>query len=629
MPYSISVYKMIESIRVAKGVRLSILLYLLQCTLPAVAQTTITFEDSVQELSPSGFTTNVSKFRIGKEFRMIDRDGNITGGAPLQKNIFEGGERWVFDAQGVFVDVDLNDGQAAGSENLEKQLNQKAEFFTKDFVFRAPYKGSSVADEFGVGRLSITDNMLTFVFPVLKAEWTDIAFPLGRGSGGVVLSGFIMNRHHFTVFGEEIIDELEAQNRALFTGWAAQWALQGMINRTPIATDHTRVLRTDSQIDIPISALGTDADHDELHVAQVIPVAGSAGELDCTQRPGWCSYYSAHEGEEIIQVTLTDGFGGEVASRITFITKENNAAPFAYDDEADVAQGAQVTIDVLANDDDDHALQPQSIEIVSPAMHGAITLLDDGSIVYLANEFFTGSDALSYRVFDDGSPGLAMPSNVATLHITVHALVHQPTVAQQFTLTPGLTGAMYVTPAQLLEAGVGEDPVLAQMCEPHCVDLVVSNVTEPSVVVVIPLQGEVPAEGVLRVHDVAGWRDFDVTGVDTLRSSSGALGGCPPAGDGSYQVPVQPGHHCIELTLHDNGPNDVDAVSMRVAALAGFGVGGGVTSAVSGQAQDSSGGGGCSVRGDAMRPRGWSLDWWLCCLFVVLVTALRRVHYKN
>ena len=82
-----------------------------------------------------------------------------------------------------------------------------------------------------------------------------------------------------------------------------------------------------------------------------------------------------------------------------------------------------------------------------------------------------------------------------------------------------------------------------------------------SVNVVIPLPEAIPADAVYRKYTVeTGWYDFVIDENNRVSSASGALGACPPPGDGAYTEGLTEGHYCVQLTLEDGGPNDADLV---------------------------------------------------------------------
>jgi hypothetical protein len=90
-----------------------------------------------------------------------------------------------------------------------------------------------------------------------------------------------------------------------------------------------------------------------------------------------------------------------------------NADPTARADVAAGAEDSQITVSVLANDEDPDG-DPLAVELETAPAHGDATVTTDGDIAYLPYRDYHGVDAFSYRI-DDGRGGTA----TATVTITV------------------------------------------------------------------------------------------------------------------------------------------------------------------------------------------------------------------
>jgi hypothetical protein len=85
-----------------------------------------------------------------------------------------------------------------------------------------------------------------------------------------------------------------------------------------------------------------------------------------------------------------------------------------------------------------------------------------------------------------------------------------------------------------------------------------SAVGQP-VKIVIPTLDEIPDGATYRKYFApTGWQEFVEDDNNAVASAPGAPGVCPPPGDSSYVSGLTAGHHCIELTIEDGGPNDAD-----------------------------------------------------------------------
>jgi len=77
--------------------------------------------------------------------------------------------------------------------------------------------------------------------------------------------------------------------------------------------------------------------------------------------------------------------------------------------------------------------------------------------------------------------------------------------------------------------------------------------------VVIPQSVEIPQDAVYRKFEqTSGWKNFIEDTENRVESAPGTLNNCPPAGSTEYEPGLTPGHHCVQLTLQDGGPNDAD-----------------------------------------------------------------------
>ncbi len=82
--------------------------------------------------------------------------------------------------------------------------------------------------------------------------------------------------------------------------------------------------------------------------------------------------------------------------------------------------------------------------------------------------------------------------------------------------------------------------------------------TGQSVSITIPLREPVPLDAVYRKYVDGQWRDFVEDEFNQLHSAAGDPGYCPPPGDNAWQEGLAEGHHCVQVTLEDGGPNDAD-----------------------------------------------------------------------
>jgi uncharacterized repeat protein (TIGR01451 family) len=93
--------------------------------------------------------------------------------------------------------------------------------------------------------------------------------------------------------------------------------------------------------------------------------------------------------------------------------------PIARDDNATVAQGSSVTINVLANDTDpENNILVSSVAVASGPAHGSATVNANGTITYTPAAGYFGPDSLTYTVCDTTVPA-RLCSSAATVTIGV------------------------------------------------------------------------------------------------------------------------------------------------------------------------------------------------------------------
>jgi autotransporter-associated beta strand protein len=78
----------------------------------------------------------------------------------------------------------------------------------------------------------------------------------------------------------------------------------------------------------------------------------------------------------------------------------------------------------------------------------------------------------------------------------------------------------------------------------------------------IPQRAPVPANaGYRKYSDATGWVAFVRNEKNSVSSSPGESGYCPPPGDASWTPGLTEGHWCVQVTVEDGGPNDADGVA--------------------------------------------------------------------
>ena len=87
--------------------------------------------------------------------------------------------------------------------------------------------------------------------------------------------------------------------------------------------------------------------------------------------------------------------------------------------------------------------------------------------------------------------------------------------------------------------------------------------------IVLPLASPATDGAVFRIFDDGLWRSFVEDADNRVASASGAQGACPPASQDDYETGLAEADGCLQLTLKDGGPNDLDGLADGTIRLLG------------------------------------------------------------
>jgi hypothetical protein len=79
--------------------------------------------------------------------------------------------------------------------------------------------------------------------------------------------------------------------------------------------------------------------------------------------------------------------------------------------------------------------------------------------------------------------------------------------------------------------------------------------------IVIPQSEAIPANATYRKFQNNQWQTFVENGNNSVQSTQGQLGYCPPPKDDMWENGLIEGYFCVQLTIEDGGPNDADGVA--------------------------------------------------------------------
>jgi subtilisin family serine protease len=186
------------------------------------------------------------------------------------------------------------------------------------------------------------------------------------------------------------------------------------VNDPPVAVNDTATTSEDVTVDVNVLANDSDVDGGAISVTGVSGAVKGTASINGNGTVHFVPTPNAN-GAGSFQYTISDGAGGTASASVSVTINAVNDPPVAVNDSATTAQGAPVTVSVLANDTDIDS-GSLSIGSVSDPPHGTAVANANGTVTYTPDAGYSGPDAFGYTASD----GSAL-SNVATVSITVTA----------------------------------------------------------------------------------------------------------------------------------------------------------------------------------------------------------------
>jgi len=220
------------------------------------------------------------------------------------------------------------------------------------------------------------------------------------------------------------VDEFEYQiwdGSATVTAWV-RFVTVNPVNDAPEATgDSASVLEDGSVV---VAVLGNDDDVDD--TVLTVTAAGPASNGTVAVNPDNTVTYTPdpdYFGTDSFSYTLCDPGGLCDSETVSVIIDAANDDPSSGDDVAIASEDGSTTIVVLANDSDPDG-DSLTVASAGPASNGTVTVNPDGTVTYVPNPDFNGSDSFAY-IAADGFGG----TSTATVAVTVTAVNDAPVAA--------------------------------------------------------------------------------------------------------------------------------------------------------------------------------------------------------
>jgi hypothetical protein len=210
------------------------------------------------------------------------------------------------------------------------------------------------------------------------------------------------------------------------------------VNDPPVAQEDITTLNEDDPSAI-IDVLANDNDLDGNLIPSSVALVDQPGKgtvsVSLDGKIVYISQANEH-GSDSFTYTVQDNEGGTSAVTTVNVTiNPVNDAPVAIDDgNLTLDEDTAIDIDVLANDTDiDSPKQTLTVEIVDAPDHGIATVNIDGSVHYVSNDDYNGTDSFTYRLKDSDNAYSAEPH--ATVTLTINPINDPPRLGDDSAIT--------------------------------------------------------------------------------------------------------------------------------------------------------------------------------------------------
>ncbi|WP_143751880.1 Ig-like domain-containing protein, partial [Maribacter sp. 4U21] len=219
------------------------------------------------------------------------------------------------------------------------------------------------------------------------------------------------------------------------------------VNDSPVITDDTATLTEDTAGGVDINVLGNDTDVDGTIDPSSLSIVGAPSNGTVTINPDGTLNYVPNpnfNGTDTFTYEVCDDTGDCQTATVTVTVEEESDAPVVTDDTATVDEDNPVTVDILANDNDNAdggSIDPASVSITGAPANGTVVINPDGTVTYTPNADFNGTDSFTYQVCDNGTPDVQCEE--ATVNVTVNSVNDSPVITDDTaTLTEDTAGGV-------------------------------------------------------------------------------------------------------------------------------------------------------------------------------------------
>jgi VCBS repeat-containing protein len=194
------------------------------------------------------------------------------------------------------------------------------------------------------------------------------------------------------------------------------------INDPPVASDDAATTDEDTAVTVDVLANDSDVDGDSLAVSSVTIPAHGAVVINPSSTVTYTPDQN-YNGTDSFVYTVDDGNGGSDTATVTITVNPVNDPPVAHDDGYVTDEDTALLVaapGMLGNDNDPDG-DPLTLVVLTVPQHGSGSIGSDGSLNYMPDANFSGSDTFTYKASD----GIA-ESSIATVNITVNPINDPP-----------------------------------------------------------------------------------------------------------------------------------------------------------------------------------------------------------
>ncbi len=211
------------------------------------------------------------------------------------------------------------------------------------------------------------------------------------------------------------------------TATASATVVVNPVNDPPVATNDSATTSEDAPVTVAVLANDSDVDGDALTITTATSPDGQVtinpnGTITFTPNPNF-------NGPTTISYTISDGNGGTSTATVTLSVAAVNDPPVANPSSAVTNEDIPATLTPLANDTDLDG-NPLTVTAASAA-NGTVTINADGTLRYVPNANFNGTDTVTYTI-SDGQGGTA----TSTITVTVNPVNDLPVAGNDSATTP-------------------------------------------------------------------------------------------------------------------------------------------------------------------------------------------------